>query len=132
MPWQAAPGCTLLIPSGPNSKKHLHVVLLGPVVLPSYGNAQQLVFVSVTTLNPGMPFDPTCVIAPSEHEFVKHESWIAYRYMRVDSEAHARERVGEHVWHEHAPCSNSLLQRILEGVCTSRFTNGEFRRLFGC
>lgn len=130
MTWQAAPGSTLLVPSG--SKKHLHVIVLGPIALRNYGNAPQIALVSVTTRYPGIPIDSTCILVPGEHEFVKHESWVSYRSLRIDTEAHAQARIAEHVWSVHASCSALLLQRIRAGVCASMFTTGEFRQLFGC
>jgi len=130
MVWQAAPGATLLVPSG--EKKHLHVVVLGPVPVQGYGNANQIALVSITTKYPGVPFDSACEVAAGEHDFIRHDSWVAYKYLRIDSEAHAHARIADHIWIEHIACSEALLQRIRAGVCVSRFTSGEFRRMFGC
>ncbi len=130
MAWQAAPGSTLLVPSG--QKKHLHVVVLGPVALEGYGATRQIALASITTKYPNLHFDPACVIGAGEHDFIKHESWVAYRYLRVDTEAHAHARIADHTWIEHIPCTGDLVRRIRSGVCASRFTSGEFRRLFGC
>lgn len=130
MSWQAAPGCTLLVPSGPG--KHLHVVVLGPVVVQGYGTAPQVAMVSVTSKRPGIHCDAACEIAPGEHEFVQRESYVAYRYLRIDAEAHAAKLIGDGIWTAHAPCSAALFERIRAGVCASQFTRGEFRQLFGC
>src|ERR1700754_369328 len=99
MAWQAVPGATLLVPSG--EKKHLHVVVLGPVAVQDYGSAPQIALVSITTKYPGVPFDPACEVAAGEHDFVRHDSWVAYRHLRIDSEAHAHARIADHVWFEH-------------------------------
>lgn len=130
MPWQAVPGSSLLIPSGPQGK-HLHVVLLGPVVIAGMGAKPHLVFASVTTLRADLPHDPTCIISAGEHPFVTRESYVFYRKLRVDDIEHVQARVAEHVWTEHAPCSDALLARILAGVGESRAVSGEFRKLFG-
>ena len=73
-----------------------------------------------------------CEIAPGAHRFVEHDSYVAYRYLRVDAAAHAARMVDTGAWMAHEPCSTRLLDRIRAGVCASLFTSGEFRRLFSC
>ena len=111
---------------------HLHVVVLGPVVIDGYGSTPQVALVSVTSQQAGLPFDNACTLARGEHEFVERDSFVSYRHLRIDSKAHAERMVADKVWHPHVPCTAALLNRIMAGVCASRFTNGEYRRLFDC
>lgn len=129
--WTATPGHTLLVPSGP-SGLHLFVLTLGPIVVPSYGSAPQLALVSATTIRPGVPHDPACELYPGDHPFIQHPSYIAYRYLRLDPAPHVGQMVEQSVWTPHTPCSEALLQRILAGVCISKLTPREFKRVFGC
>ena len=128
--WQAAPGQTLLVPSGPGL--HLFFLILGPVVLADYGSSTQLAMVSATTLRDGVPHDPACVLEAGDHSFVQHRSYLAYRHMRLDVSQHVERMVNSAVWKPHDPCSANLLKRIVAGVCQSRLTPREYKRIFQC
>ena len=129
--WQSLPGNTLLVPSGP-SGFHLFFLVLGPVVLPSYGATPQLAMVSATSIKEGIPHDPACELAPGDHPFIQHSSYISYRNLRVDACPHIESMVGSSAWTSHQPCSSVLLARIVSGVCKSKLTSREFKTLFGC
>ena len=128
--WQTTPGNTLLVPSGPQGQ-HLFVLILGPITLPSYGSQAQLAMVSATSIRDGIPYDPACVLAPGDHPFIQHPSYVAYRYLRIDSVSHVSQMAGSS-WQQHQQCSTELLQRIVRGVCISRLTPREFKVIFGC
>ena len=128
--WQAAPGQTLLVPSGPGL--HLFFLILGPVVLADYGFSPQLVMVSVTSLRHGVPYDSACVLEAGDHSFVQHRSYLAYRYIRLDDSHHVERMVHSGVWKPHDPCPSDLLKRVVAGVCQSRLTPREFKRIFQC
>lgn len=129
--WQSSPGHTLLVPSGP-SGLHLFVLVLGPVVVSSYGTAPQLSIVSATSIRDGIPHDTACELYPGEHPFIQHPSYIAYRHLRIDSAAHVEKMISSAMWAPHEPCADVLLQRIVAGVCKSKLTPREFKQLFGC
>lgn len=85
---------TILIPSGPShdpNRMHLHILLNDPVFVESpiiYNNiisspTQLIQMVSISSYNPEQPCDPTCILDPGEHEFVKHKSFVCYAYTRV-------------------------------------------------
>ena len=129
--WQAVPGSTLLIPSGP-SGHHLFILVLGPLVVANYGSMAQVAMVSVTSIRDGAPHDSACEIQSGEHPFIEHPSYVAYRYMRIDSESHACEMVAKKIWVPNHSCSAELLSRIVGGVCRSRSISREFKQIFGC
>jgi hypothetical protein len=129
--WQTLPGQTLLVPSGP-SGLHLFVLVLGPVTFPGYGSTPQIAMVSATTLREGIPHDPACVLEPGDHPFIQHRSFISYRHLRLDTDPHVGRMVDSAVWSRHEPCTPALLQRIVAGVCLSKLTPREYKRLFGC
>jgi hypothetical protein len=128
--WRLAPGQTLLVPSGPG--RHLFFLLLGPVILPGYGPRPQIAMASATTLRGGVPFDDACVLNPGDHPFIQHRSYIAYRYLRIDTADHVDSMVVTAGWLPHEPCTPELLGRIIAGVCRSRLTPREYKRIFGC
>jgi hypothetical protein len=107
-------------------------LILGPVVLADYGSAPQLAMVSATTLRDGVPHDPACVLEAGDHPFIQHRSYLAYRYMRLDASTHVEKMVSGAVWKPHDPCPADLLQRIVAGVCQSRLTPREYKRIFQC
>ena len=125
-PWQNKPGATLLIPSGARGL-HLFIVILGPIVLPTYGANPQTGMVSVTTLRSGIPHDEACELNTGDHPFIRHASYIAYRHMRVDSTAHVQRMVADGVWKPHEPCSPELLDRVVAGARASRLIPREFK-----
>lgn len=126
--WKAAPGETLLVPSGPGL--HLFFLVLGPIVLSDYGQAPQFAMVSATTLREGVPHDPACILQPGEHSFIRHPSYLAYRYMRIDAVQHIEKMVACSTWKPNQPCSPDLLGRIVSGVAQSRLTPREYKRIF--
>ncbi|GAB1388231.1 MAG: hypothetical protein AMXMBFR78_09790 [Rubrivivax sp.] len=128
--WQAAPGQTLLVPSGPGL--HLFFLVLGPVVLADYGAAPQLAMVNASTLREDLPYDSACVLEVGEHPFVRRRSYLAYRHMRLDASQHVEKMVRSAVWTPHDACSTELLQRIVAGVCRSRLAPREYKRIFRC
>lgn len=127
--WQSEPGATLLVPSGPGGL-HLFIFVLGPVVLPAYGPSPQTAMVSITSIRSGVPHDAACEVNAGDHPFIHHPSYVAYRYMRLDSAAHVELMVSRGVWTVHAPCSPQLLDRVVAGARTSRLMPREFRVLF--
>ena len=128
--WQGVRGQTLLVPSG--AGLHIFFVILGPVVLADHGASPQLAMVNATTLRDGVPHDPACVLEAGDHPFLRQRSFAAYRYMRLDASLHVERMVSSAVWKPHAPCSDDLLQRLVAGVCQSRLTPREYKRIFQC
>jgi hypothetical protein len=108
------------------------VLILGPVILPSYGPKPQFAMVSATTIREGIPHDPACELHAGEHPFIRHPSFIAYRYLRIEESAHLDQMMEKSIWMPNEPCTAALLQRIVAGVCRSKLTPREFKRVFNC
>ncbi|MBB1163222.1 hypothetical protein [Aquariibacter albus] len=69
----------MLIPSGPAhdpERKHLHIVLTDPV-------DGQVQVVSVSSIPQNNLYDGSCTLFAGEHPFVKHDSWVVYRFARL-------------------------------------------------
>ena len=100
------------------------------MVLPGYGSKPQTVMVSVTTRRDGVPHDAACELEAADHPFLQHGSYIAYRYARVDSTEHVEGMVKSGAWQPHAPCSQEVLQRIVDGMRATRLAPREIKGLF--
>lgn len=112
------PGDAYLIPSGPN--RHLHFVVLGPRRFPERPPQDHVLLVNVTSISPGIPHDPTCVLDVGDHERIHHPSFIAYRHARLDPVAHVTRMLETGAWQPMTPASEELLTRLRDGLKTSR------------
>jgi hypothetical protein len=124
-----AAGNTFLVPSGPEGKKHLFVLALGPLVLSAYGKQPHVVLVSFTSIHKDAPFDDACVIEAGEHPFIRHRSYVAYRYMRIDPLAHI-EALSARGWQRREDCSLMLLKKIIVGAGKSKHISRELKEIF--
>lgn len=128
--WVPAPGETLLVPSGPGL--HLFVLVLGPLAVACYGATPQVVMVNASSIKEGVPFDPACILEPGDHPFINRRSYVAYRHMRIDPMPHVTGMVAAATCAPNAACAPALLARVVAGVCQSRLTPREFKRIFNC
>jgi hypothetical protein len=120
------------IPTGPTL--HAHFVVHGPAAHKGYGTGTipQLILVNATTVRNGVPFDPTCVLQAGDHPAITHQSYIAYRWAKVEPEAHYELMTMNGVWLMGAPCQPSVLKRIQAGICNSPQTPYDIKTMFGC
>ena len=130
MTWVPAVGECIVVPSGP--KPHLFVVVFGPQVLTGYGTNPQVLMANVTSCVPNTQHDASCILNTGDHSFVTHASYIAYNFMRVEAEATIMKMVNSKVWMPDATCPGQTLQRIFAGICASKRTVKEYKRIFGC
>lgn len=97
-----------------------------------YGGHEQAITACICTVPDGVPYDTACVLLPGEHSFIQRPSYVSYRHMRVDAIEHIEKMLSTSVWIGQPPCSDDVLTKIIGGVCHSRLTPREFKRLFGC
>ena len=88
--------------------------------------------VSVTTIYDGIPYDSACVLEAGDHPFISRRSYVVYRNIRLDTDAHVCQMVGQGFWPEHDTCDAALTARVAAGVCVSRLVPREFKRIFAC
>jgi hypothetical protein len=127
-------GDAFFIPDG-SGTDHLHFVLNAPSIFPSYGSMQQVVLVNITSVptTANIPYDQACIVQAGQHPFVVHDSFVAYRYIRIEAVAHLAQMISLGQWRSHhAPASSSLLQLMVAGVCMSKLVNREFKKIFAC
>jgi len=115
--WTCVPGGTLLIPSG--KVNHLHIILNPPKDFDGYLNSS--VLVNVTSIK-NMPYDDTLVLSAGLHPFINTESFIAYRYARLEREEDLVQKVNARLFIPHDPLDEALLKQVQEGLSKSPFT----------
>lgn len=113
MPYTPRVKDTLLIPSGQGN--HLHVV-----VTPECPYGHHLL-VSFSTVRGGRAPDPTCIVQPGEHRFIKVESYIAYHLARIIDAVHLKKCADGGLFKPDDPIGDGLFDRIFQGFRVSRF-----------
>lgn len=110
---------TLLVPSGSfrnPEAHHLFVIATDPC------EQNQCVLVTISTIYEGVWYDPTCTIEADSHPFVKHASYVNYRFSVLKD----CERLGKLVdgWYYHPkdPIDDQVLENICSGILKSDFT----------
>lgn len=116
------------MPSGQEGE-HLFVVLNNPTTFHGYGTRPHVVLVSISTVRPGIPHDPTCVLPVGCHPFVKSESYVVYKRARIEPAKHVEQRVQEGFFKPNAPMPAAQFAAIKAGLRTSPFVKREFKEL---
>ncbi len=127
MPYQAAKGGALLIPSGPVTNPdqlHLHVILTGVCE-----NNRHLL-VNISTIRDGAFYDSTCVIEPGEHPSVTKRSWVVYRRATILHADHIKKCVDGWSFKPTEAVPEGLFSRICDGVGASSFTPRDMKQYF--
>lgn len=127
--WVCDKGASLLVPSGPDNKKHLFVIAVKPALLDGYGGKPMVLAVPVTSKREGIRYDDACEVKAGDHPFIAHDSFIDYRFARVDAARNMEERVKSGIFIAKENCSPDLLARIVRGASLSRRINREFRQI---
>lgn len=110
---------TLLYPSpstrDPNGK-HLFILLTGP-----YGPAKQVLMVSVITLRREGRYDDSCILKPGDHEFIKHESCVAYSLCRLEPAEKLSNGVACRAFTDCGLLLEPVFDRVIAGMRKSPF-----------
>ncbi len=121
--WSCQKGHTLLIPSGPREgHKHLFAVMLEPVAVADggYGSKPIVLLACVTSVVNGVPLEDTCLLGKGDHPFIEHDSFVDYRFTRVEQADVVEKRVQEGVFIAKDACSSDVLKKIIQGALKSR------------
>lgn len=128
--WSCKKGSTLLVPSGPQSgHKHLFALMLDPVKLDGYGEKPCVLLACVTSVREGLPFEDLCLLKQGDHPFIEHDSYIDYRFTRLEPVDHLLTGIKEGVFIEKATCSADLIKRIVQGALQSKRISREHKRI---
>jgi hypothetical protein len=118
---------TFLIPSGPPhdpDRKHLFVILTDPQ------EDSDVLLVSLSSLRPALPHDPTCILVAGDHPFVRHDSFVFYRLARIVPVAALRRRVRDGTFIPREPMREEVFSRICQGLLASPHTTPKIKRFY--
>lgn len=110
---------TLLIPSGPPddpNRKHLFVCLTDPI-----GPGGDILLVSISTFRQGESHDPTCRLFPGDHPFIRRESYVNYRFARIEPASKIERGVQQGVFIPQQVLDGAIFARVCNGLAESRF-----------
>ena len=113
------PKATVLVASGPDhdpDRKHLFVLLTHGL-----GEQEEVLLVSLSSIVNGVPHDPSCVLQPGDHPFVKRPTSIRYDKPRYLPRKSLLAAVKQGVFVPHDPVSDQLYDRICAGLLASAF-----------
>ena len=100
--------------------KHLFVQLTKPVK--QHGH-EMVLLTSFSTKRQGGRYDKTRIIAKGENKFLRHESYVDYKYTKIESVKEIRELIetGEAEYKE-GMIEEKLVEWICEGLFKSKYT----------
>jgi hypothetical protein len=116
---------TLLILTGP--VPHFHIVMNDPVFSGEHGKDTVLV-VNISSVKPHTYHDPSCVLHPGCHAFVRHPSWVVYEGATVMDTARIDEKVASLDITTHEPASDDLFEQVRLGFDCSPHLKPKIRR----
>lgn len=115
---------TLLMPSGPANdpeRKHLFIVLTDPVIVTGYPVRHSLL-VGISTVQTGMPHDPACLLHAGDHPFIRHRSYVNYRFAKILASQSLVNGVRTGVLVPKELLDGAIFARVCRGLLDSRFS----------
>jgi hypothetical protein len=114
---------TLLVPSGPpgdQNRKHFFILLTDPH---DNGVGKKCVLmVSLSTVRPGVPHDPACILSAGDHPFVRHDSYVVYQRARLEEADKVLRGVKSGQFVPQDTINSAAFARICKGLEESRLT----------
>ena len=112
------------MPSGPNNKYHLHIVIVPPK------HDGEFIWVNICSIRSGIYYDTTCVLQKGCHEFIKHESYVAYYFASFNNINHIKKMIGLNDYISKPDISADILLKIQKGMEISSEIKRGVRRAF--
>jgi hypothetical protein len=100
---------------------HLWVVVSDPAANPG-----RVVIVSMTT---DRGIDPSCILEPGDHPFIRHRTSMRYDLARLVTDANLERNLASNTIRLQKPVSQGVLDRIRQGAAAAATTD---RIPFGC
>jgi hypothetical protein len=122
-----AVGDTLFAASGPTD--HLHFIILGPARFESLPPLPHFLLVNMTSITPGIPYDPACELNVGDHRFVRQPSYIFYRRARFETVDHVERMLNTGAWRLDQRVTPELLARIQKGLQESKQAPRYFKHI---
>jgi hypothetical protein len=80
------------------------------------------ILISVSSADPELPYDKTCVLDVGEHEFIKHQSYVAYEFAMQRHKNFIDDKQRRGVYIKHKDATSALISKICDGIKKSPFT----------
>lgn len=106
-------------------KAHLFVVCTDPCA-----NGLQII-VPITSYTNDL-CDQTCLLAPHEHRFLKHKSYIFYRKSRIEPATSLITGILTGAFRRDEDLNTQTFLRVRNGICRSPQTPRRIKAYFGC
>ncbi|WP_089725378.1 hypothetical protein [Candidatus Thiosymbion oneisti] len=119
---------TLLIPSGPvqdPTRKHLFILLTDP-----RPDDRLTLLVSISSVNPRIHHDGTCLLFVGDHTFIKRDSYVNFAQARIESVDKLEAGVREGILVPQGTIKGDVFARICRGLMESRFTPQKAKRFY--
>ena len=118
-----------MIPSGPDHKKHLFALMLDPAAVDGMGAKPCVLLACVTSVKDGLPHEDACLLQAGDHPFIEHDSYVDYRFTRLEQAEHLEGLVKNGTFIPKDDCSHGLIKRIISGALISRRIPREYKKL---
>jgi len=115
-------GFKFLYPCYPDTNPHLHVVLTEP--------DQQGNFLVVWLTSKRSGSDPTVVVNPGDHPFIKRPTSVAYFDAQIISKSKLENELKLRIAKPRDPVSDEIFQKIRGGLSKSFYTKRRIKEYF--
>lgn len=123
---------TVLVPSGPDgdeARKHLFILLTDPV--PNADTKiSEVLLVNVSSIKEGYPYDSACRLYAGDHPFLRHDSYVNYRYARIDAVSALLTGVKTGALIPQGALDEGIFARVGQGLLVSRNTTPRIRQFY--
>lgn len=98
----------------------MHIVCNNPVPYPAYGNAETVLLVNISSIDPAIIHDPTTLLDVGDHPFIKRPSYVYYRKADIYSTTSLVAGVADKSIILKEICPDHSFTRILDGFKESK------------
>ena len=118
---------SLLIPAG--SCQHLHIICNDPVFYPALAK-ECFLAVNISSIDPIIQYDTTCILKDGDHPFIKHDSYVYYRKADIFGATTTERMVAEGDISLHDPFCDVIFEKILAGFYQSNEVKPKILKFF--
>src|SRR5258708_1241397 len=80
------------------------------------------ILVNVSSIDPEIPHDSTCIIDVCDHDFIKHPSYAAYEFAMQRHKNFIDDKARKKVYKRHKDASPEFVSKLCDGLKGSTFT----------
>lgn len=119
---------SILIPSASKDdqhRKHLFILLTDP-----QGKLKHILTVSLSSVREGRFIDDTCRLYRGDHAFIKHDTFVHYKFSRIIEAEKLLKGVQLDIFTYQGIISLDIFEKICHGVCQSPHTPRKMKIFF--